>query len=157
MDENFFILTKSAVNFCEPDLFIYGLGEIWNVLSSFVMVGLGLYGLYNVNFRFVREDNLLAKPTKTRLNVLYTLLTFVGLGSVFFHAYLSPFAHWIDIILISMILVYSQFILSNIKQNDFFNKLKYMGLMLTHLATSLYTTNSYIFIIWNWIYCKKIN
>jgi len=147
MDENFFISTKSAVNFCEHDLFIYGLGEIWNVLSSFVMVGFGLYGLYNSVHGFVREDNLLSEPIKTKLKILYTLLSFIGLGSVFFHAHLSPFAHWVDIIFISMILVYSQFILSNINTNIFLNKLKYIGLMLTHLATSIYIPQIHIFLL----------
>ena len=146
MDENFFISTKSAVNFCESDLFIGGIGEIWNVLSSFVMVGFGLYGLYGVNYKFVR-DNMLSESTKTRLNILYTLLTLVGLGSVFFHAHLSPFAHWIDIIFISMILVYSQFILSYTNTNIFLNKLKYMALLLVHLATSLYIPQIHIFLL----------
>jgi hypothetical protein len=145
MDTNFFISTKSTVNFCEPDLFICGVGEFWNVLSSFVIFGFGLCGLYNVNYRFVREDNLIIEPIKTRLNVLYTLLGLIGLGSVFFHAHLSLFAHWIDIIFISMILVYSQHILSN--PNKFLNKLKYLGLMLGHLASSLYIPQMHIFLL----------
>lgn len=152
MDKNFFISTKSAVNFCEQDLFICGIGEIWNVQSSFIMVGFGLYGLYNVRYKFDKEYNLISTHVKTKLNVLYTLLSFVGLGSAFFHAHLSPFAHWIDIIFISLILVYSQYILSDSQyilsdSNKLLNKFRYIIFILIHIITSIYIPQFHIFLL----------
>ena len=147
MDENFFILSKSAVNFCEPDSFAFGyVGEPWNVLSSIVIVFFGLYGLYNVNYKFVRPDNQLAESEKFQSNILYGLLTCIGFGSVFFHSHLSPFAHWVDIIFISIMLVYSQYILSHDKHN-IYNQIKYIGWMLIHVASSFYVPQIHIFLL----------
>lgn len=147
MDENFFISTKSAVNFCEPDSFALGcVGEPWNVLSSIIMIFFGFYGLYNVNYRFVRPDNQLVKSQKTQSNILYGLLACIGGGSVFFHSHLSPFAHWVDIIFISIMLVYSQYILSP-ERYETINKLKYAVWMLIHLASSIYIPQIHIFLL----------
>ena len=127
MNNNFFQIGKSQVNFCEPDFYVFGVGEFYNVLSSFAIVFFGLYGLYKINFAPGPG------PVKTKiivspgLNILYLLLVLIGLGSVYFHYELSPFAHWVDIIFISMILLYSQYILAwkpNI--NIFQHKIKYL-------------------------------
>ena len=151
MENNFFISGKSAVNFCELDLFIYDIGEIWNVLSSFVIVffGLyGLYGLYNYNYNYNTKDNKSINLIKTESNILYSLLTLIGLGSVFFHHKLSPFAHWIDIIFISMILVYTQYILSlNPNSYIFMQKIKYSILMFIHFIVSIYIPQFHIFFL----------
>ena len=146
MNENFFIVGKSSVNFCEPDSYIYGIGEPWNVLSSLIIVFFGLYGLYNTNYRFNRLDNELVSFNKTQLNILYGLLSCIGLGSMFFHAKLSPFAHWVDIIFISMMLVYSQYILSE-QKNLLINKLKYIGLLTIHFITSINIPHIHIFLL----------
>ena len=145
MDENFFVISKSAVNFCKPDMFICGIGEIWNVLSSFGIVFFGLYGLYNINYKFAIEDNVLIDTMKTKTNILYSLLGLIGLGSVYFHTYLSPFAHWVDITFISIILVFSQYILSN--PVNFSKKIKYFGIMLGHFTTSIYIPQIHIFLL----------
>jgi len=176
MNNNFFIIGKSAVNFCELDLYIYGIGEIWNVLSSFVIVFFGLYGLYNINYNYIHKDNISinlikSKPNivhsqyiisykyikkenqvmnliKIKSNILYLLLTLIGFGSVYFHYELSPFAHWIDIIFISMILVYTQYILSlNFNSNVFMHKFKYIILMFGHFITSIYIPHIHIFLL----------
>lgn len=147
MDNNFFIVSKSLVNFCEPDLFIYGLGEIWNVLSSLVIVFFGLYGLVNVirNNKFNSNINM-NNYNKNKLNsiILYLLLTFVGFGSVYFHAKLSPFAHWVDIIFISMILLYSQYILIT---NNNINKFTHLVLLCLHFVISIYYPQLHLFLL----------
>jgi hypothetical protein len=151
MDNNFFIVSKSLVNFCEPDKFIYGLGEIWNVLSSFVIVFFGLYGLINVilHNRFNSNINI-NNYNKNKFNsiILYLLLTFVGFGSVYFHAKLSPFAHWVDIIFISIILLYSQYILiTNNNTNKFKSKFKHILLFCLHFAISIYYPQLHLFLL----------
>lgn len=146
MDDNFFISTKSAVNFCEPDSFAFGcVGEPWNVLSSIIMIFFGLYGLYNVNYKFISPDNQLLSQ-KIQSNILYSLLACIGGGSVFFHSHLSPFAHWVDIIFISIMLVYSQYILSPEKYK-IINKLKFGIWMLIHLVSSIYIPQIHIFLL----------
>lgn len=156
IDKNFFIANKSAVNFCESDIHLFGFGELWNVLSSFVIVGFGLYGLYFINYKLSCNDNPSIKNKKIQSNILYGLLSLIGFGSVFFHLYQSPFAHWVDIIFISMILVYSQYILTtpnaqtsnNIsKINKFSSELKYIGAMCLHLLSSLFIPQIHIFLL----------
>ena len=175
MNNNFFIIGKSLVNFCELDLNIFGIGEIYNVASSFIIVFFGLYGLYNINFNFNFNTNMNANTNtnmnanintniyminliKTRSNILYLLETLIGFGSVYFHYELSPFAHWVDIIFISITLVYAQYILSSYyNPNDLINKYKYkykyeykykyIGIMLIHLITSIYIPQIHIFIL----------
>lgn len=148
----------------DDNLFIVGNGEILNVFSSFVIISFGLYGLYNVCYRLVREDYLLSETIKSRSKILYTLLTFVGFSSLFFHSRQiqqiqqieqieqieqSLFANWIDIIFISIILVYLQFILSNKKknQNSFSNKLKYIFLMFVHFISSVYIPQIHLILL----------
>lgn len=149
MNDDFFIQGKSQVNFCEPDFYILGIGEMWNVLSSFIMVFLGLYGIHIINFRPPIQDNLkYFGKKKINQNILYSLLVFVGMGSVYFHSELSPFAHWVDIIFISMILLYSQYILSwNLGSNIFHHTAKYFGLFLGHFLTSIYIPQIHIFLL----------
>lgn len=147
MDENFFISTKSAVNFCESDSFALGcVGEPWNVLSSIIIIFFGVYGLYNINYKFVRQNNQLRKSQKIQSNILYGLLICIGFGSVFFHSHLSPFSHWVDIIFISIMLVYSQYILSP-KKYKAINKLKYIIWILIHFVSSIYIPQIHIFLL----------
>jgi hypothetical protein len=147
MDGNFFTIGKSAVNFCEYDSYAFGyIGEPWNVLTSMLMVFFGLYGLYNINYKFISQKNKLLESHKTQSNILYVLLSCIGLGSMFFHSYLSPFAHWVDIIFISIILLYSQYILSSDK-DKLINKLKYFGLMIIHFGTSIFIPQIHIFLL----------
>lgn len=85
---------------------------------------------------------------KINLNILYFLLILVGFGSVYFHYKLSPFAHWIDIIFISIILLYSQYLLSfNFNCDVFTHKIKYFGLFLGHFITSIYIPHIHIFLL----------
>jgi hypothetical protein len=75
-------------------------------------------------------------------------LGLIGLGSIYFHYELSPFAHWVDIIFISMILLYSQYTLTyKTKTNIFQHNIKYFGLFLTHLMTSIYIPQIHIFLL----------
>ena len=146
MDDNFFVVGKSAVNFCELDSYMLGIGEPWNMISSLIIVFFGLYGLYNVNYKFVREDNELVENEKKQSNILYGLLSCIGFGSMLFHSKLSPFAHWVDIIFISIMLVYSQYILSS-QRNILINKFKYLCWMLIHFITSIYIPQIHIFLL----------
>jgi hypothetical protein len=155
MDKNFFIIGKSAVNFCEYDSYWIGMGEPWNVFSSLVIIFFGIYGLYNVNCKLINlVNNLIKKEKKIQLNILYSLLAFIGLGSAFFHLKLSQFAHWIDIILISIILIFSNYVLSS-NQNKLKNKLKYFLLLLIHFLTSIYIPQVHIFFLFATGFCIK--
>jgi len=146
MNNDFFIIGKSKVNFCEPDFCTQGIGEMWNVLSSFGMVFFGLYGIYKINLESLSDNNK-NYLNKKKISILYLLLVLVGFGSVYFHWELSPFAHWVDIIFISMILLYSQYLLSFNSNNIFLHKVKYLGLFLGHLVTSIYIPQIHIFLL----------
>lgn len=139
MDNNFFISGKSLVNFCENDTYLMGIAEPWNVVSSLIIVFLGLYGYYINKFNNLKN--------KIQLNILYILLTFVGLSSMFFHSYLSPYSHWVDIILISIILIYSQFVLSN--KNKLITKIKYLIMFMLHLYTSIILPQAHLFLLFS--------
>jgi hypothetical protein len=119
-----------------------------------------LYGLYNINYRYKINDDDDDENINTYMNtnniynikiesnILYSLLTLIGIGSVYFHYELSPFAHWVDIIFISMILVYSQYILClNSNTNIFLHMIKYIGLMSGHFITSIYIPQIHIFLL----------
>jgi hypothetical protein len=147
MDKNFFIVGKSYVNFCEYDSYWIGIGEPVNVLTSFAIVFFGLYGLYNINYKSIKSVNkLITIEKKLQLNILYSLLAFIGFGSVFFHYELSQFAHWVDIICISLILIYSHYVLSS-QKHKLTNKLKYFLLLIIHLVTSIYIPQIHIFFL----------
>lgn len=131
MNNEFFIRGNSAVNFCEKDYYDTFNGELWNVVSSLIMSLFGLYGMLVSNMLISKKLNL--------------LLCLIGLGSAYFHYELSQFAHWIDIILISTILVYSLYCvdkLSNLYKKNIFYSLLFVG----HLFTSLYIPQIHIFI-----------
>lgn len=131
MNNDFFIRGNSAVNFCEKDYYDTFNGELWNVVSSLIMSLFGLYGMLVSNMLISKKLNL--------------LLCLIGLGSAYFHYELSPFAHWIDIILISTILVYSLYCVdksSNLYKKNIFYSLLFVG----HLFTSLYIPQIHIFI-----------
>jgi hypothetical protein len=128
MNNDFFIRGKSAVNFCEKDYYDIFNGELWNVISSLIMSLFGLYGVF-----------ISYKSQSKKLNLLLCL---IGLGSAFFHYELSPFAHWIDIILISMILIYSLYCIDKSSNKNIFYSLVFLG----HLLTSLYIPQIHIFI-----------
>jgi hypothetical protein len=129
MNNNFFLQGKSAVNFCEKDSYDTFNGEMWNVISSIIMSLFGLYGI--------------CISHKKNSIILNTLLCLIGLGSAFFHYELSPFAHWIDIIFISIILIYSLYCIDHSTKNkNIFYSLVFVG----HLFTSLYIPQIHIFI-----------
>ena len=146
MNNNFFTIGKSVVNFCEPDSYIMGMGEPYNVLSSFVILLFGLNGLYNINCKFKNPNNILTTNKKKCSNILYGLLCCIGMGSMYFHYELSQFAHWVDIIFISIILVYSQYILLS-KKNQLTKKFNYICLLLIHFATSIFIPYFHIFLL----------
>lgn len=156
MNNNFFVEGKSAVNFCEPDIYVFGCGEPWNVLSSLFIVWFGLYGLYLSNYKHSQNENYLNQKfiSLAQLNILYGLQVCIGLGSVFFHYHLSPFAHWIDIIFISIMLVYSLYVLSN-NLNKIQNQSKYSIIMIIHFLTSIYIPHIHIFLLFGTGYIIK--
>jgi hypothetical protein len=146
MNKKIFIIGNSIVNFCECDSYWKGIGEPWNVLSSLFIVFFGLYGIYNVNCKLIYSiDKIITKEKKIQLNILYCLLGFIGLGSMFFHYKLSQFAHWVDIIFISLILIYFQYILSSKKK--MMTKLIYLLLLKIHFLTSIYIPLFHIFFL----------
>ena len=128
MNNNFFVRGNSAVNFCEKDYYDIFNGELWNVVSSLIMSLFGLYGML-----------MSYKTISKKLNLLLCL---IGLGSAYFHYELSLFAHWIDIILISMILIYSLYCIDKSPNKNIFYSLLFFG----HLLTSLYIPQIHIFI-----------
>lgn len=134
MNSNFFIKGKSEVNFCEKDCYSEFNGELWNVITSIIMSLFGLYGVY------ISCKNSMTNKTKSiTLNILLCL---IGLGSAYFHFELSLFAHWIDIILISIILIYSLYCIDQTNNKNIF----YSLIFLCHLITSLYIPQIHIFI-----------
>jgi hypothetical protein len=157
MDNNFYSLGKSAVNFCENDINSFGFGEIYNVISSFAITLFGLYGLYrlyklynpdNLDNQYNRYNQYNQYKSKILLNsfVLYVLLSLIGLGSAYFHHDLSPFAHWVDIILISLILVYAQYMLTS-KPYMPLHKTKYFFILLFHFVISILIPQLHIFLL----------
>lgn len=156
MNSNFFTIGNSTVNFCEYDSYILGMGEPYNVLSSLIILFFGLAGLYDINCKYNNQNNILTKNILTKniltnnknkcSNILYVLLCCIGLGSMYFHYELSKFAHWVDIIFISIMLVYSQYILLS-KKNQLVKKMNYIYIMLVHIITSLYTPYFHVFLL----------
>jgi hypothetical protein len=118
----------SSINFCENDVFLYGIGEPYNVLSSLVITFLGMYGLLI--------------ETIFEYQILYTLLLLIGLGSAYFHSKLTEFSHWVDIIIISCILVFSLWCIDETK-----NIIKYILLFILHLITSIFYPVIHVFIL----------
>lgn len=128
MNSDFFIKGNSEVNFCEKDSYDEFNGELWNVISSIIMSLFGFYGIFVSNMLISKKLNL--------------LLCLIGLGSAYFHYELSPFAHWIDIILISIILIYVLYCVNNFPNKKIF----YLSVFVGHLFTSLYIPQIHIFI-----------
>jgi hypothetical protein len=139
MNSNFFTIGKSAVNFCESDIYYYLIGEPWNVISSLAIVLFGLYGLYKINY----INNHINLVKKTEQTILYFLLSMIGVASIYFHILLSPFAHWVDIIFISMILVYSLYCL---EANYKLKIIKFVLLFIFHFISSLFIPQIHIFL-----------
>lgn len=119
---------KSAVNFCENDIFLYGIAEPYNVISSLAISLFGIYGL-------VKESSI-------KYQILYSLLLLIGLGSAYFHSQLTEFSHWVDIIFISCILVFSLWCI-----NDSKNIIVYTLFSGLHLITSIFLPVIHIFIL----------
>lgn len=142
---NFFNRGSSVVNFCEPD-FEYKfmdeiIGEPMNVISSFIIIFFGIYGIY----KSLQEENIDSMIYNYYSKILYLLLILVGFGSAYFHWDLSLFAHWIDIILISIILIFSNYCLE--KRFDLLSvKFKYFFIFIIHLCTSIKIPSLHIFI-----------
>lgn len=148
MDINFFTYGKSSVNFCERDIYYLGMAEPFNVLSSFFILFVGFYGLYKVNFT-TKSDEPVIKLNIIQLNILYFMIGAIGAGSVYFHSTLSPFAHWTDIICISIILIYSMYCLNSTNKiicNILSNKNFFLLLFLIHFTTSLFIPQIHIFL-----------
>lgn len=113
-------------------------------MSSFIISLCGLYGLCElwINFRFT---NTYSRNYIYHAKLLYLILFFVGIGSMYFHSELTEFAHWIDIVIISMILVFSLYCLSD-NYNSLKIKFQYLLLFMVHLCFSLYIPSIHIFI-----------
>lgn len=145
MKSNFFSRGLTKVNFCENDFTYYkNIGEPFNVITSFIIALAGVYGLYllNKNSKEYCSDSMILY--KNDATILYKILVFIGLSSVYFHQELSPFSHWIDIISISLILVLALYFLEFNK--NVLNKIKFILLFLMHLLASIYIPSILIYI-----------
>jgi hypothetical protein len=119
---------RSLVNFCENDIYLYGIGEPYNVISSLFISLFGICGLIGEKVK--------------RYQILYTLLLLIGLGSVYFHSELTEFSHWVDIILISCILVFSLWCIDDNK-----NIISYTLFFMLHIITSILFPVFHLFIL----------
>jgi hypothetical protein len=150
---NYFTNGSSPVNFCEPDLYYYNIGEYYNTLTSFFIFFGGLYGYYRMqNIKkenIEKEYNIEIKNSsvnkfREHSKNLYLLLMGVGLGSVYFHSKMSEFSHWVDIIFISMTLLLSDYYIEKNRNND--NKFYYKCLFILHLISSIKYPSIHIFL-----------
>ena len=141
IDNNFFLQGSSSVNFCESDFFYKNIGEPFNVISSLAISLFGFYGLYKLSK--INDNRLLTY--KYLAKILYTILIFIGFGSMYFHLELSEFSHWVDIILISLILIFSNYCLE-LNYNNILIKIKYLIIFFIHLFSSLKTPSMHIFL-----------
>jgi len=142
INNKIFMIKTSEVNFCEDDLFFYGIGEFYNTISSFIISIFGIYGLYKLSLL----DNNKYYKYKYIARILYIMLILIGLSSVYFHSRLSIYSHWIDIILISLILVFSQYSLKN-NFKEIKIKIKYFIFFIFHLILSIKIPSIHIFIL----------
>lgn len=78
-----FLSSPSTVDWCEDNyVYISWIAELWNVLSSFVLIYAGYYG-------FIYHQNL-------KGNIVFFTLGIVGAGSVLFHGSLTAFTQMLD-------------------------------------------------------------
>ncbi len=160
---------SSLVNFCEPDLHHMMVSEWYNTYSSLIISLFGLIGLYYLykndelldilkKNNDIEIDKKYLRESKLNRFVLYTQLFLIGLGSAYFHSNTSQFGHWIDIILISNILITSEMYLDNIICGK--KKIVVAGFfLLIHLISSLCIPSIHIFFQYSigFLLVKKIN
>lgn len=159
---------SSLVNFCEGDIYTRLIVENFNTWSSLVISLMGLIGILKILYSdelldvFKKHSDIGLKPELIRYSELYRymlnfMLILIGLGSMYFHSHNSQFSHWVDIILISMILVMSDYYMDNM----FKRKIIIIHLIIgcIHLITSLFIPSIHIFIQFatGFMIIKKIN
>ncbi len=159
---------SSLVNFCESDIYENRIVETYNTYSSLAIVVFGLIGIIKIlndkelTFFFKKhvdiyiEQDLLKKSDNQRL-ILNYILILVGCGSTYFHSETSEFSHWIDIILISIILLSSEYFIDTIDKKP--KKTFYFLFIILHLLSSIYIPSVHIFLqfITGFLIVKKIN
>jgi hypothetical protein len=146
---------SSFVNFCETDILSLEYSEMWNTCSSLMISLFGLYGMCKIAYTdelaeiFKKHQDISLKKEyiqESKLNryILNFVLILVGFGSFYFHSELSEFAHWVDILFISMILILSDKYLDNIN----LNKKRYIYYLfgVVHLITSILIPSIHIFL-----------
>lgn len=146
----------SMVNFCESDIITNYFAETFNTWSSLAISILGIFGIYKILYsdemidilkkhQDINIENRYIEESKSNRYMLNFVLILIGLGSYYFHAELSEFAHWTDIICISWILILSDKYLDNIL--NYGKKIKYSYLFITfiHILSSLYIPSIHIF------------
>jgi hypothetical protein len=159
-----FVLGTSLVNFCEVDNYHSLFVEFYNTVSSSSFIFFGLYGIYKLynntnpdtassstgyNFADTLENNKvkLQKIYNIQIN-LYIILIIIGIFSIYFHATMSEFAHFVDIISISFILLLSMYYLEVITENNnVYKNSKYIIMTLMHLLTCLLIPHIHIFLL----------
>lgn len=153
--ENYFVNGSSPVNFCEPDLYYMNLGEFYNTITSFFILLAGIYGIYKltkIDKNYLKKNLYINEITDSTLKIyknhsfnLYSLLCFVGIGSIYFHSKLSEFSHWVDIIFISLILLLSDYYLNKIDNK--LDKSYYIMLLIVHILSSIFAPSIHIFFL----------
>ncbi len=159
---------SSLVNFCETDIIENRIVEYFNTISSLAIVIFGFYGIMKVitdkeiqgifkkNSDISIQKDFMTKSKSSRY-ILNIVLVLVGFGSMYFHSELSVFAHWVDIILISIILLLSEYYLDYIEKKPSLLIYYFFGIL--HLISSLFIPSLHIFIqyITGFLIVKKIN
>ncbi len=160
----------SLVNFCESDILNNTLSENFNSWSSLAISLFGFAGisqiLYSdelVNIFKKHQDITIPQEyileSKKNRYILNSVLVLIGLGSFYFHSELSEFAHWVDIIFISLVLILGDKYLDIILNPDKKLKKIYYLIGLIHLITSIMIPSIHIFIQFGtgYLIVKKID
>jgi hypothetical protein len=160
----------SLVNFCETDIITNRFVEHYNTYSSLAIVFFSLLGIIKVLSNNELTDTLKKNQdisinnetildSKKQRYILNLILFQVGMGSLFFHSELSVFAHWVDIILISIILLVAEYYIDSINRKKKSVRLRYLIFFLLHLLSSILIPSFHIFIqyLTGFLIVKKIN
>lgn len=116
--------THATVDWCENNYAVVSfIAEFWNTLSSFVLLATGIFGWY-------RHGHL-------KGGIVYAILAFVGIGSVFFHAHLTVNSQMLDEI--PMLFLVAQLYINSRKIKKLSTKLIIHGLAFFQSIVIYYT------------------
>jgi len=149
-----FEIGSSEVNFCELDN-NSNIVEFYNTISSFCFIIFSIIGiselfnekeLINISkkHRIVFDNDKIKETIEQRI-VLYIILIFIGIFSIYFHATMSAFSHFVDIISISVLIITSLYYITPSDKTNY-KKIKYILLFIFHLMMCLFLPSIEIFL-----------